>query len=102
MAKSYNWTFAADGNGASQSFDFSFSNAQFVAFGTFGSGTVKLQFSPDYKGSDATATWIDTAGISLTANGSKGFRESFGNRIRPVLSGSTNPTLTVRVMDQLY
>lgn len=65
----------------------------FVAYGTFGSGTVKLQWSPN----DGT-TWIDVDAsgdtfVTFTANGSGGF-ELPACQIRAVLSGATAASVT--------
>ncbi len=78
------------------------------AFGTFGSGTVTLQVSPD-NGS----TWIDILDevgnpVAFTANGSKNFTiASTSNnpiaseitRLRFNLAGSTAPSLTLVIAD---
>jgi hypothetical protein len=76
----------ADANGAAA--DWHGGRGVFSAFGTFGSGTVKLQWSPN----DGT-TWlnVDKSGdtyVTYTANGSGGF-ELPACKIRAVLSGST-------------
>jgi hypothetical protein len=67
-------------------------NAVACAFGTFGGGTFKLQFSPD-----GGASWVDYSpqngvALTLTANGSLVFRLPPG-QFRSVLTGSTAPSL---------
>lgn len=64
----------------------------FAAYGTFGSGTLKLQSSFD----DGT-TWIDVdrsgdTYVTFTANGSGGF-ELPKCQLRVSLSGATNPSI---------
>ncbi|TWA89588.1 hypothetical protein [Bradyrhizobium stylosanthis] len=64
----------------------------FAAFGTFGSGTIKLQASYD----DGT-TWIDVdrsgdTYVTFTANGAGGF-ELPKCQLRVSLSGSTSPSI---------
>ena len=61
----------------------------FVAYGTFGSGTVKLQWSPD----DGT-TWIDAgaAPLTLTAAGYGPFTIP-KSQLRVSLTGSTAPSI---------
>lgn len=87
------WTFSADGNGASL-----FLNHvvpfELLAFGTFGSGTVTAQFSPD-----GGTTWIDVTGVSLSAAGVKVLGGVRGDLFRPVLTGSTAPSLTVKLRE---
>jgi hypothetical protein len=68
----------------------------FTAYGTFGSGTCKLQWSPD-----AGTTWIDAdrsgdTYVTFTANGVGGFELPPGH-VRAVLSGATAPTVSARV-----
>jgi hypothetical protein len=68
----------------------------FEAHGTFGSGTCKLQWSPD----DGT-TWLDVdrSGddyVTLAADGGGAF-ELRPCKIRAVLSGATNPSITATV-----
>lgn len=75
-----------DGNGNAA--DWPGGRGAFAAYGTFGSGTVKLQWSPD----DGT-TWLDVdrsgdTYVTFTANGSGGF-ELPACQIRAVLSGSS-------------
>lgn len=60
----------------------------FAAYGTFGSGTCKLQGSPD-----GGTTWIDIASASFTANGYVVVKVPFP-RVRAVLSGATSPEIT--------
>ncbi len=68
----------------------------FTAFGTFGSGTLKLQVSHD-----AGTTWIDVdrsgdTFVTFTTNGQGGFE--LGNcLLRTSLSGATAPTITAGV-----
>jgi hypothetical protein len=64
----------------------------FYASGTFGSGTAKLQVSPD----DTGTVWLDVTGASLTADGYK-VCQVFGRRVRGVLSGNTSATVTMKL-----
>lgn len=82
-----------DGNGNAA--DWPGGRGAFVAYGTFGSGTVKLQWSPD----DGT-TWLDVdksgeTYVTLTANGSGGF-ELPASQIRAALSGSTGASVSAK------
>jgi hypothetical protein len=81
---------AASGNGASARWHGG--RGVFAAYGTFGGGTVKLQWSPD----DGT-TWLDvdngTSYVTFTANGSGGF-ELPNCLIRASLSGATSPSVS--------
>jgi hypothetical protein len=82
--------FTADGNSSAVSWPGG--RGVFAAFGTFGSGTLKLQASYD----DET-TWIDVdrsgdTYVTFTANGAGGF-ELPKCMIRAALSGSTNPSI---------
>lgn len=60
-----------------------------VASGTFGSGTVTLQVSPD-----GGTTWV-TTGKTLTADGSVFQDFPAGSRLRVALTGATGPDLDV-------
>jgi len=65
----------------------------FVAYGTWGSGTIKLQLSPD-----GGTTWIDVTGVSLTANGHKDVPVMGpGLQFRADLSGSTGANLSAKL-----
>lgn len=69
----------------------------FTAWGTFGSGTIKLQQSPD----DGT-TWIDVdrsgdTYVTFTSNGEGGFELS-ACLLRVSLTGSTAPRINAAVM----
>jgi uncharacterized protein (DUF1684 family) len=64
------------------------------AFGTFGGGTIKLQFT-----TDADSTWIDLgaqngAATALSAAGTTAFYAAPG-RYRIAIVGTTGPTLQV-------
>ncbi|SFH96573.1 hypothetical protein [Planctomicrobium piriforme] len=79
----------ADGN--STAFDWPGGVGVMIANSTFGSGTVKLQMSPD----DPTGTptnWVDVTSISMTAAGTVRF-ELPPCKVRCVLSGSTAASL---------
>lgn len=56
-----------------------------MAAGTFGSGTVAAEYSPD-----GGTTWVSVA--TLTATGSAAFKIPAG-RIRHTLSGATSPEI---------
>lgn len=64
---------------------------QIEAEGTFGSGTV----TPQKKSSDGT--WITLGSETLTANGCINVEVPAGSEIRANLSGSTSPSIIVRV-----
>lgn len=84
------WTFDADGNGAAEEFMHQ-RQLEFAAGGDFGGGTVKLQayFAPSDE-------WYDIPSMSLTSTGAKSpINVSQGEKLRPVLSGATDPDLTV-------
>ena len=86
---------AADGQSATFAWDGG--RGTFTAWGTFGSGTVKLQMSPD-----GGSTWIDMLdvngnAVSETANGMALFELAAGVKIRADLSGSTSPTINTRI-----
>jgi hypothetical protein len=87
---------AADGQTAT--FGYNGGKRTFVAYGTWGSGTLKLQWSPD----DGT-TWIDEGTDSeLTANGDFSMdadNVSPGLLYRLDLSGSTSPDLDIKIID---
>lgn len=89
MAFLSTWTFAADGNGTAFVLTHR-SPFEMVCYGTFGSGTVTAQFSPD-----GGTTWIDVAGVSVAANGKVVLGGAPGDSFRPVLTGSSSPSLTV-------
>lgn len=58
-------------------------------YGTFGSGTLKLQGSPE----DTGTNWTDITSISFTAAGVKSVSGFHARRLRWVLSGSTTPAI---------
>ncbi len=65
----------------------------FYASGTWDSGSLKLQVSPD----DSGTVWIDVANSTMTADGYK-IVQVFGRRLRGVLgSVATASSLTVKV-----
>lgn len=85
---------AANANGAAQSWPGG--KGTFSAWGTFGGGTVTLQWSPD-----GGTTWLnaDPSGFTFTtftAGGIGGF-ELPTCSIRAVLSGATAPNINARV-----
>lgn len=80
-------------NGASKKFQGGAKASTFVAYGTWSSGTLKLQMSPN-----GGATWIDVTGVSLAANGHKDIPPlGLGILVRGVLSGATSPNLNARI-----
>lgn len=64
----------------------------FDAWGIFGGGTVKLQYSPD-----GGTTWIDDVNAAFTSNGNVVFNLPRNAVIRANLSGSTSPTINASV-----
>ena len=93
-------TFTADG---SEALEWRGGEGQVAAQGTFGGGTLSLQFSLD-NGSTWTNLEDDPAS-TIAANGSFAFRsmktdpESY--KLRLNLSGATSPNLKVRVGNHL-
>jgi hypothetical protein len=88
------WTFSANGNGAWHVLNRGAPISADV-FGTFGSGTVTFEYTPDNE-----TTAIAVTGVSITANGTTGALGYVpGNKIRPVLTGSTSPTLTINLSE---
>lgn len=84
-----NKTFSADGNSATIAWPGGYGSM--LASGTWGSGTLKLQFTIN-----GGTTWVDVASISLTANGHKEF--NIGScHLRMNLAGATNPAIAARV-----
>jgi citrate lyase gamma subunit len=66
----------------------------FYASGTWDSGSLKLQVSPD----DSGTVWIDVASSTMTADGYK-IVQVFGRRVRAVLASvATASSLTVKVV----
>jgi len=110
MAK-YTATLAADGSTAVCQIDrrrADTNNWQATAFvrGTFGSGTVVLQFSPD--GGTTKITGKDWTGTALSATAASMFvLQPMGNgshndhfiTVYATISGSTNPAITVELFD---
>lgn len=62
----------------------------FAAWGTFGSGTVKVQAG--FVGSDGVTNWIDITGASLSAAGYKTWQIK-ANYLKIVLTGSSSPSI---------
>lgn len=91
MAKSYTWSFSADGNGSWVAFQHT-RELGFSGQGTWGGGTVTLQYS-----NDGGTTAITVADVSLAANGTHAgtIRASYGTLFRPVLAGATSPNLKI-------
>lgn len=79
---------SADGNTTAVKFDGG--KGTLSVWGTFGSGTAKLQRSVD------NSTWIDVSGASFTANGQINF-ECAACYLRVNLAGSTTPSLNVQI-----
>ena len=81
----------ADAEGAA--FDWDGGVGSFVGWGTWGSGTSKLQMSPD-----GGTTWIDVGtDVTLTDDGMGNFQLG-PCKIRGDLSGSTGATLSAWVL----
>jgi hypothetical protein len=62
----------------------------FAAFGTFGSGTIKLQAG--FVNSQGVTTWLDIPNASFTANGAVNIAMK-ANFFRVVLSGSSGASI---------
>jgi len=89
-------TIAADGNGAAVVLT-NRCPFQVDVFGTWGGGTVTLQYSPDNG-----TTWITIQNVSLSANGNSGPLGGVqGDKIRTVTAGSTAPSLTVYIRETI-
>lgn len=84
-----NQSFAADGQ--TTAVKWPGGKGTFAAEGTFGAGTVKLQWRPD-----STWTYIDVASASLTAAGYKNFEISAGD-LRIDIAGSTTPAVDTHI-----
>ena len=81
---------AGNGNGGAVTLGMS-GEHWLTAFGTFGGGTAKMQWSPD-----AGTTWIDIEDASFTANGV--LKLSLANgAIRGVVSGGSGSSITMQV-----
>jgi hypothetical protein len=82
LSRSACWSALDDGDGAAQTLSVANlpNDAEFIAWGTFGGGTVKLQQSHD-----GGTTWIDLA--SLPAAGRTVVRLTHAGRVRASLSG---------------
>lgn len=95
MLKSYQWSFAASGNGAS-TISYVLRPMQLTANGTFGGGTVTLESSID-----GGTTWNTVSGISITSSGvaPQLIYASWGELFRAVLTGGTSPSLTVYLQE---
>lgn len=76
---------ASDANGSAV--DWPGGRGLWVAWGTWGSGSMKLQLSPDHG-----TTWIDMDSVTATANGGQ-LVDLPRIQIRAALSGSTAPSL---------
>lgn len=85
-------TLTADGNVATTiPYMNSFGAITAVVSGTWGSGTAKLEFSLD------GSVWIDSGITGLTANGALKLTGVACKHARVVLTGSTAPSLTVKI-----
>lgn len=87
----------ADGQTTPIVVDFGANIVKFVAWGTWGSGTLNIQRSPD-----GGTTWYnmkDAGGteIALTVDGEVAVAVAYGEYVRASLSGSTSPDLQGRV-----
>lgn len=81
----------ADGNGPAV--EWKGGSGTFAARGTFGSGTLKMQYCPGDASTATSGNWVDVADTGMTAAGQVNF--SLGNGyVRAVLSGSTAPSIT--------
>lgn len=90
MAHLTTWTFDADGNGAWYTLEHRIP-FEARAFGDFGGGTLTFQFSAN-GGNNPVAV----SGVSLSADGTSGALGGVPNdKFRPVLSGATDPDITV-------
>lgn len=99
MALSYLFT-PQTADGQTTAIDWPGGRGVFVAWGTFGSGTVKLQQSPD---AGTTYIDVDRSGdtyVTFTVNGQGGF-ELPPCKLRTSLSGSTAPILYAGVQSVL-
>jgi hypothetical protein len=92
------WTFAADGSGTYTATDRANGPMEMAVYGTWGGGTITVQWSPN--GGDTSVALNNSVGtpVSLTADGAiSPINMVQGDMIRPVLTGATAPTLTVKL-----
>lgn len=104
MAK-YTSTIVADGSTLLCTIDRNRNLPSFMAtvcaYGTFGSGTLILQISPDGGTTKLTIKDNNSVAISLTASGTAnielltGSKNTDGLQLYATLTGSTNPSITV-------
>lgn len=87
----------ADANSASMRCIFPSGRGQFSAWGTFGGGTVTLQFSPD--GGTAWVNVKDKDGndIAYTSARAINIETPHGELLRCVLSGSTSASINAKL-----
>lgn len=62
-----------------------------TAFGTFGGGTVTLNISHDGE------NWVPVSGIAITQNQAQTVQLVSAKGVQAVLTGATNPNLTVQI-----
>ncbi len=67
--------------------------AAFVGWGTFGTGTLKLQISPD-----GGTTWIDVPLATMTANGMVSIELPVKALVRADLTGSTSASVDATLL----
>lgn len=70
---------------------------QFSAWGTFGGGTVTLQFSPDGGTTWVNATDSNGNAISFTAGRAIPIKCPHGELLQCVLSGATSPSINAKM-----
>lgn len=84
-------TLSADGNSATV--NWGGGDGTFMAYGTFGGGTARLQFSPD-----SGTTWLNVGtDVTMTSDGIANFYVPSG-LLRANLDGATGPTVTVKII----
>lgn len=80
-----------EADGSTQAVKWNGGEGSFVASGTFGGGSLSLEFSNDDK-----ATWIALGGdATITEGGGSGFILPLGVWVRATLTGATDPSINV-------
>lgn len=98
MSSEGSWSFSANGNGAWVELEHT-RPLDLVAYGTWGSGSLTFECSPD---GGTNVINITDSDLPLTANGIIGpIRLPRGFYVRPVLASATSPSLTVKLFEAI-
>ena len=90
------WDFTADGNGEWFSLNHR-RHFTLAAFGTFGGGTVTAEVSPD--GGTSVVAIADISATDDYISGQVHLPQGYS--FRPVVAGSTTPTITVKITESV-